>query len=80
MLGGDTSHTAAPGIFCRALSFTTFRLSLRTPERGPFGDESASQPLCWGRRWVVGAVKKVAGQPPGTMVAIARRRDAANRR
>jgi len=79
-LSGDTPRTAAPGISCRALSFTSSRLSLRTPGRSHFGDESASQSFVLGALSVSRRVSpKVEAQPPGPIVAIARRRDAANR-
>ena len=75
---GATPHTAAPGICCRALSFTSLRLSLRTPERGHLA-RRAPQSLATGALAVTRVTPKVAGQPPGPIVAIARRRDTAIR-
>ena len=67
-MSGDTPRTAAPGISCRALSFTSSRLSLRTPERSHFGDESASQSFVLGALSVSRRVSpEVAGQPPGAI-------------
>jgi hypothetical protein len=49
-------------------------------ERSHFGDESASQSFVMGALSASrGVSRKVEAQPPGPIVAIARRRDAANR-
>ena len=85
---GHATHSSARHLLSGAVvylfkaksSHAGARLSLRTPERSHFGDESASQSFVRGALSVSrGVSPRVAGQPPGPIVAIARRRAAANR-